>query len=369
MADRAPATPPTHEPITRSGPRAWPRAIVWLLAFAVAFWLLSQLSTVLMPVVTALLLALAVWPLVSRIQDRMPRHFGWVGPGVGVLLVLLILAVILGGLWIGGQQLYALAAELGPQLQNRLDNLNLPAFLDVGTTANLETMLGQGTLASSAFGALNAAIGTAGVIVLIVFLMLLMLTEADAWHAKIDTVVKRGGDRRWLEIGRSVGEKFRAYFVTRFVIGLITAVLYVAWLAVFGVEYLLLWGILTVLLNFVPTVGSIISGTLPVIYVLITRDFGSAMLIGLGLLAIEQVMGNFVDPKLMGRRLSVSPLVVLVSLIFWSLVWGLPGAFLAVPLTVLVTTVMAHIERTRPAALMLTDCTTMEQLDEYRHPN
>jgi AI-2 transport protein TqsA len=153
------------------------------------------------------------------------------------------------------------------------------------------------------------------------------------------------------------------------VIGLITAVLYVAWLAVFGVEYLLLWGILTVLLNFVPTVGSIISGTLPVIYVLITRDFGSAMLIGLGLLAIEQVMGNFVDPKLMGRRLSVSPLVVLVSLIFWSLVWGLPGAFLAVPLTVLVTTVMAHIERTRPAALMLTDCTTMEQLDEYRHPN
>ncbi len=66
-------------------------------------------------------------------------------------------------------------------------------------------------------------------------------------------------------------------------------------------------------------------------------------------------MGNFVDPRIMGHRLATSPLVVLISLLFWSILWGIPGALLAVPLTVLITIVMAHFDRLKSAALLLTD--------------
>jgi AI-2 transport protein TqsA len=101
--------------------------------------------------------------------------------------------------------------------------------------------------------------------------------------------------------------------------------------------------------------------------VLSTRDFGAAALVAGGILVIEQVMGSFVDPLILGRRIAISPLVVLVSLGFWSILWGISGAILAVPLTVLVILAMAHFEALRPAALLLTDRSSFEELEEYRH--
>ncbi|WP_170003882.1 AI-2E family transporter [Pseudopontixanthobacter vadosimaris] len=232
-----------------------------------------------------------------------------------------------------------------------------------------DALLSDGMLASGAMTALGITTNTLAGMVLILFLILLMLTEADDWHAKITAVAAKGGDRRWLDIGRSVGEKFRAYFTLRLILGTLTAALYMVWLAIFGVDYLVLWGLLAVLLNFIPTVGSIVAGALPVAYVLVTRDAGMAALVAGGLLVIEQIMGNFIDPKVMGKRLSISPLVVLLSLLFWSLLWGMVGAILAVPMTVLITMVMAHFRELRPAALLLTDQTSFAELDHYIEPN
>ncbi|MEE4288189.1 MAG: AI-2E family transporter, partial [Erythrobacter sp.] len=232
--------------------------------------------------------------------------------------------------------------------------------------SEIGSFAGRDQLASGALSALGTTASMVAGLVLILFLMLLMLTEADNWRAKIDTL-SRGeeGSPRWVAIGHSIGAKFRAYFTTRLLVGVISGALYTLFLLVAGVEYAVLWGLLTVLLNFVPTVGSIVSGLLPTAYVFLTRDLGTAALVGAGLLVIEQVMGNFVDPKLMGRRLAISPLVVLVTLVFWSLLWGLAGALLAVPLTVLAIVVMSHFDRFKPAALLLTDCEDLEALADY----
>lgn len=357
--------PPASLPDSRQG-SPWRSVLLSIIAFAAAFWLLRETYSVALPTLAALLLALAVWPLVQPIRDRMPTRLRWVGAATGLLIVLLILFVFLIGLALAMRQVYELGSGLAPQLNERLGNLQLPDIFSDGPDTGSQTLASGSGLASRAMTALGITVSVAGGIVLILFLMLLMLTEADNWHRKTLTVTGPGGDRRWLQVGRSVGEKFRAYFTTRFILGGITAVLYVGWLAAFGVDYLLLWGTLAVLLNFVPTVGSIVAGTLPVLYVLIVRDPLAAAIVAAGLLVIEQVMGNFVDPKIMGRRLAVSPLVVLIALLFWSILWGIPGALLAVPLTVLITMVMAHFDRLKPAALLLTDCSTLEELDHYR---
>jgi AI-2 transport protein TqsA len=297
-----------------------------------------------------------------------PRPLRWLGAVAGLAVVLAFLALFFAGIGYAGQRLYELAGGLVPQLRERLGSLpvDMPDMLADGPDPDSDLLARGGDLVSGALSALGTTASMAGGLVLILFLMLLMLTEADNWRAKIDALSQ--GEReapRWVEIGRSVGSKFRAYFITRLLIGAISGLLYSGFLLLFGVEYAALWGLLTVLLNFIPTVGSIVSGILPTIYVFITRDIGTALLVGAGLLVIEQVMGNFVDPKLMGRRLAISPLVVLVSLVFWSLLWGVAGTLLAVPLTVLATVVMSQFDRFKPAALLLTDCEDLAALEDY----
>lgn len=336
----------------------------WLtggLLFVALIWFLRVSASVTMPLTISLLLALAVWPVSRHVRDHVPNRLRWLGTLAALLVLLLVLGLFLAGLGIAADQVIELVRSLAPDARERLDTLGLEQFARLSEDASASDMLGPRLFAALGVTA-QAVLGT----LLILFLVVLLISESRTWHDKIKTISASGKGKNWFQIGSSVGEKFRAYFFVRLALGSITALLYVAWLAAFGIEHLVLWGTLTLLLNFIPTVGSIISGSLPVAFALFQRDPGTAAAVAAGLFAIEQVMGNYVDPKLTGRRLSVSPFVVLVSLTFWSWLWGLPGALLAVPLTVLLTMVLAHFDRLKPIALFLTSASNFQELDEYR---
>src|SRR5690606_4682895 len=134
---------------------------------------------------------------------------------------------------------------------------------------------------------------------------------------------------------------------------LLTAVMIAGWLLLVGMDLVFLWAILQFVLNYVPTLGSIVAGTFPAVYALVQFGAGKALLVIGGIVLIEQVMGNYVDPRLQGRTLDISPLVVLVSIVFWGWVWGVAGALLAVPLTATIMIVCAHIPALEPVALVL----------------
>lgn len=346
--------------------------LLLVIATVAVFWFFREAYAVLMPAVTALLLALSVWPLVQAISDRAPKPLRWLGPLAGALVVLGILVAFFAGIGFAARSVYMLARDIGAQLGDRLDSLPfaLPGIAGTGSGPEQEAMAIGGRLASGALALLNLTASTLAGIVLILFLMLLMLTEAPSLNAKLQSLSRGSPEERvWSDIGRSVGSKFRAYFITRLLLGALTGLLYVVILLVFGVEYLLLWGLLTILLNFIPTVGSIAAGMLPTLYVFVTRDAGTALMVGAALLVVEQVIGNFFEPKIMGQRLALSPLAVLLTLVFWTMLWGVVGALLAVPLTVLVTAVMGHFDRFKPAALLLTDCEDLEELERYGQPD
>jgi AI-2 transport protein TqsA len=121
--------------------------------------------------------------------------------------------------------------------------------------------------------------------------------------------------------------------------------------------------VIVFLLGFIPTFGSLISGALPVIYAFVQKDFATAMGAGIGVLVIEQIMGNFIDPRVQGRQLSLSTLVVLITLLIWTWIWGVAGAILAVPITIAAMIISAHVPRLRPFALFLSDATEFDALD------
>jgi AI-2 transport protein TqsA len=120
----------------------------------------------------------------------------------------------------------------------------------------------------------------------------------------------------------------------------------------------------TFLLSFIPNLGSIISGVLPTIYAFLTKDIGTAIAVGAGLTVIEQVIGNYVDPRLQGRQISISPAVIFAGLLLFAWIWGVPGALLSTPVLIAAVIAFARVEALRPAALLLSNTRSYGELDE-----
>ncbi|MBQ7215274.1 MAG: AI-2E family transporter [Synergistaceae bacterium] len=176
-----------------------------------------------------------------------------------------------------------------------------------------------------------------------VFLMF-MLLEAPTLDEKINKAFGRNSVRVQ-KILSSISEQVSRYLSTLTLISFATGVC--AWLVLtlFDVKLAAGWGVLTFLLNFIPTVGSIIATIPPVVMAIIQFSPGlfKPMLVLLLLTAIQQIIGNFITPKVMGDKLGVSPVMILLSLLLWSMIWGIPGALLSTPIISIIKIVCENI--------------------------
>lgn len=129
--------------------------------------------------------------------------------------------------------------------------------------------------------------------------------------------------------------------------------LWLLWLLWLGVDFPVLWAILAFLLNFVPNIGSIIAAIPAVLLALVQLGMGSMAMTALGYLLVNNLVGNMIEPRFMGKGLGLSTLVVFLSLLFWGWVFGPIGMFLSVPLTLLVKVALYSNHETRPIALWL----------------
>lgn len=121
-----------------------------------------------------------------------------------------------------------------------------------------------------------------------------------------------------------------------------------------GVELAIMFGVVTTLLNFIPTIGSLFASVLPIPVVLLQFDFTLPFYLAIGWIMLVQItVGNLLEPKLMGDGLELHPVTVLLFLIFWGLVWGIPGMFLAAPITAILKIILQRIESTRVLATLM----------------
>ncbi len=142
-----------------------------------------------------------------------------------------------------------------------------------------------------------------------------------------------------------VDQKIRRYLFLKFMISVVTAIVVYVSFKLIGLGYAHCFAILAFFLNFIPTVGSIIATLLPLPMALIQFDSLTPILLVLLVPGSFQIfMGSLVEPKLFGQKLKLHPIVILISLMFWSLIWGLAGAFLAVPLTAIIKIILERIE-------------------------
>jgi len=125
------------------------------------------------------------------------------------------------------------------------------------------------------------------------------------------------------------------------------------WVGVLGVDFAILWGLLAFLLNYVPTIGSILAAVPPVPLAFVQFGPGKALLVAAGYIVINVVIGNLIEPRIMGKGLGLSTLVVFLSLLFWGWALGTIGMLLSVPLTMVVKIALEGHPNTRWAAVLL----------------
>lgn len=155
-----------------------------------------------------------------------------------------------------------------------------------------------------------------------------------------------------------IGAMVREYITVKTVTNLITATISYIIMRLVGIEFAGFWALLIFLLNYIPIVGAVSAISAPVLLALVQPDGGGVKLALLALTLLvgaEQLMSSVIEPRLIGKSLNLSPLVILVSLGVWGTLWGFAGALLAVPITVTVMIILTQFKATRPIAILLSD--------------
>jgi AI-2 transport protein TqsA len=203
-------------------------------------------------------------------------------------------------------------------------------------------------LTAGLFTALSTVLSN---IVLILFTVTFILLEASSFPAKLRLV--QGNPKASLPQFTGFVRDIEHYVVVKTLINLIAGVLTTIWLSILGVDFPILWGFLAFLLHFIPSLGSIIAAVPAVLLALIQLGGGAAAFTAAGYLVIGTVLGNVIEPKVMGHKFGMSTLVVFLSLVFWGNLLGVVGALLCVPLTMSLKLACESSEDTRWISILL----------------
>jgi AI-2 transport protein TqsA len=190
-----------------------------------------------------------------------------------------------------------------------------------------------------------------GRIALILIITVFILLEISGFSAKIRSAFPNAD--RHLGPVAEINANVRHYLALKTLISLATGVLVALWLRIIGVDYALLWGLLAFLLNYIPSIGSFIAAVPAVMLAFLQLGPGDGTLTAVGYLVINTVIGNLIEPRVMGEGMGLSTLVVFLSLLFWGWVLGPVGMLLSVPLTMIVKIVLYASEETRWIAVLL----------------
>jgi predicted PurR-regulated permease PerM len=327
-----------------------------LTFFAVGF-VLKILEPILLPFVVAVFLSRIFGPLNTALRRRR------VPAALSILIVLVAVSVALA---IFAAVVYTSAAAFTaglPRYQARSKELVAAALAWAShrlpwLPAQIQQWHWQdafgiesvtGFLAATAGGFLVFLNDTFLVLLFLVFLLL----GSEGFPAKLHRALASDHAERLAEMMRNIEAGVRRYLLTKTLINLTTASLVTALMAAFGVDFPLLWGLLTFLAHYIPNFGAVISVALPTMFLFLQLSPGKALLIAALSAAIQLTIGNAVEPRVMGSSLDLSPLLVLLALIFWGWLWGPWGMVLSVPITSTIKIICENVGSLHPVAVLM----------------
>ncbi|MDO5290907.1 MAG: AI-2E family transporter [Pseudomonadota bacterium] len=330
-------------------------------------WLLKIGQAILLPVFSAVIVAYVLVTSVQAMQ-RLPivgQWPAWLRQALVLTLFTLALLALAAVVAITVDELLAALPRYEANLQRLLGTLTTALGLEHRTDwqslrATTLDKLDLQALAVSLLGSLGAA---AGMVFLIVVYTAFLMSERSGFAHKLATALPGHSAARTQAIIADINQRIGQYLSVKTLVNVILAALSFAVLKLFGVDFALFWALLIGLLHYIPYIGSAVGVALPVLLTLAQfGSLGTTLVIAALLLAIQAVVGNLVEPRMVGKQVNLSPFVVMLALSIWSALWGVAGAILAIPLTSMLAIVLASFVPTRPLAVLLAD-----DVDVYAH--
>ncbi|MDR2485752.1 MAG: AI-2E family transporter [Treponema sp.] len=337
------------------------RGIFFLIAFiacVLAGGVCKITASVILPFTISVFLAFVMNPMVTMLEKLHIKR---------IFSIILAVCIIIAGLYLIGAVLFASGRtilSLYPKYEKRLTEIYVwfSGFFELSYDEhltffeNLWAQLGvRNRIMYLTFSFSNAFIGfLKGAVMMVLFVIFLLIEGANVTE-KIEIVFKRKWSGPIKKISADVVQQVTRYLSAKFFISLATGIVVTIALHLVRLEFAVVWGLIQFILNFIPNIGSAAVGAGAVLFAVLQfwPDPGPIIAVGIIMLGANMIIGNILEPKIMGDNLGLSPLAILIALMFWGWIWGFAGMVLAVPMTVIIKILCENIPFLEPLSILL----------------
>ncbi|MBR8465451.1 AI-2E family transporter [Campylobacter sp. faydin G-140] len=328
--------------------------VVYIASFIVIAGGLKLSSVVILPFLMAVFIAIIISPVIKELENlKIPRILAFI-------LVITTIFIALG--FIGNTVISTINGLLShlPELQTKFKTFsdNIMSFISSYGITNLQDLIVPSEFESSKIFAslgsiLRSSTQLASKIFFVLLLVTFMLFETQIFSQKVEYFANKNPQTH--HIVDTFISNLKRYLAIKSAASFATGVFVWLGLEILNVPYAPLWGIVAFVLNFIPTIGSIIAAFPAIFVALLLNDIATTIWVITLYLVVNVVIGNFIEPKFLGKGLGISTLVVLLSLLFWGFLFGIGGMFLAVPLTMSLKIALDANPSTKFIAILLSD--------------
>lgn len=338
---------------------------VRLLRFTIAFgitvlviFLLYVGKNLLIP----FLIAIVIWYLIHVLTDmyrsaywgqyRLPYLLALFAALLTFSMMLLLLAALIS-------QNISEVIAVAPTYQVNLEDLTADMFKFIGiheapNTANITDELNLAQIITSFITGFTAIASNTGIILLYV---VFILFEQKSFWKKIKAMARNDEQEEALHrVIKKIDRDLKTYIGVKTLVSLLTGITSYIILKLVAVDFAAFWAVVIFFFNYIPNIGSILATIFPSVLTLVQFDtMYPFIVVTVALSTVQIILGNVLEPRLMGRSLNLSPMVIFFSLAFWGSIWGVLGMFLCVPITVITMVIVSHFRQTRIIAILLSE--------------
>lgn len=246
-----------------------------------------------------------------------------------------------------------------PSYQINIDNIisKINETFNIDVYQNLTKQLEDFEFGSLLQTIANSISGIFGDVIMVLLYAMFIISEETSFVSKLKKIFNKTEDfERATTILNKINKSVSDYIGLKTLVSLLTGIIGYIFLALMDVDAPFFWALLMFLLNYIPTVGSLIATIFPAVFSLVQfGEFTPFLIILIGLGILEWFVGNVLEPKIMGNSLNISPLVTILALVVWGQIWGITGMLLSVPITVTLVIIFSQFRSTKPLAILLSE--------------
>ncbi|MAO91774.1 MULTISPECIES: AI-2E family transporter [unclassified Hwanghaeella] len=349
----------SEEPPAPSGPRTNFRVITVFAAFSIValfIYLMVVAEAILLPFVIAVFVVILLDSLAIRLTKTsfFGRHLPtWAGMTISIL-------VFIAGFIFLANLIRSNIADVTAALPGYEENIrsmldNSLAFFGVRELPSVQELIKQIDVGKTLGSTVSAVAAITGNMMTVLFYIIFILLEQVTFGKKVKALFQKTDDRkRAQEMIEEITKDIQTYIGLKTFVSAITGIFSYGVMAAVGVDFAGFWAVLIFILNFIPYIGSLVGVAFPALLTLVQFDSLIPFVVtGTVLTSVQLAVGNLIEPRLMGRSLNLSPLVILLSLAIFGQIWGVVGMVLSMPFMVIAMIVCANFAATRPVAIIL----------------